>query len=406
VRLRRDEDVLVVAAAPPEQSGDSFYSPEREALRQVVADFTRTDITPHLDQWETAGEVPRSLHLAAAKLGLLGLGYPEAVGGVGGDLRDVVVMTEAMIGAGAFGGLIAALFTHGIAVPHVFDAAQRSPQPLIDEVIRPTLQGEAITALGVTEPDGGSDVAAIRTRAVALDAQGLPTQPQSAHMWRINGAKAYITSGARADFVVTAVRAFGEGAAGVGLCVIPTTTPGFDVVRRMAKMGWRCSDTAELSFVDVDVPAWAMLTPAAGDGFASLARHFAVERINLAVTAYATAQRCLDLTVAWVRERETFGRPLVTRQVVRHELVEMHRQIDVARTYTHAVVNELVAETLSDGELLLRAAMAKNTAVAACDNVTAQAVQLHGCYGFLEDSEGNGITATPKSSVSVVAALR
>jgi len=202
-------------------------------------------------------------------------------------------MTEAMIGAGACGGLIAALFTHGIAVPHVFDAAQRSPQPLIDEVIRPTLQGEAI-----------------------------------------------------------------------------------------------------------------MLTPAAGDGFASLARHFAVERINLAVTAYATAQRCLDLTVAWVRERETFGRPLVTRQVVRHELVEMHRQIDVARTYTHAVVNELVAETLSDGELLLRAAMAKNTAVAACDNVTAQAVQLHGGYGFLEDSEGNGITATPKSSVSVVAALR
>lgn len=119
----------------------------------------------------------------------------------------------------------------------------------------------------------------------------------------------------------------------------------------------------------------------------SLARHFAVERINLAVTAYATAQRCLDLTVAWVRERETFGRPLVTRQVVRHELVEMHRQIDVARTYTHAVVNELVAEALSDGELLLRAAMAKNTAVAACDNVTAQAVQLHGGYGFLEDAE-------------------
>lgn len=170
----------MVAAAPPEQSSDSFYSPEREALRQVVADFTQTDITPHLAQWETAGEVPRSLHLAAAKLGLLGLGYPEADGGVDGDLRDVVVMTEAMIGAGASGGLIAALFTHGIAVPHVFDAAQRSPQPLIDEVIRPTLQGEAITALGVTEPDGGSDVvAAIRTRAVPLDAQGSYPAPVS-----------------------------------------------------------------------------------------------------------------------------------------------------------------------------------------------------------------------------------
>lgn len=372
----------------------AWNTDERHALADLVSDFTASEIAPHLATWEEAGDLPRSLHRAAGELGLLGLSYPEWVGGSGGDLRDVVVMTESVLGAGGSGGLIAGLFTHGISIPHVIDAADRRRESgddtgadvLVETVIRPTLAGEAITALGVTEPDGGSDVGAIRTTATPLDAVGSPCAPPEAATWRINGAKAYITSGARADFVVVAARAFGDGAAGVALFVVPTDTPGFTVTSRMRKMGWHCSDTAELSFTDVDVPAWALLTPGPGAGFASLARHFAVERISLAVTAYGTAQRCLDLTVEWARARSTFGRPLISRQVVRHDLVEMYRQTDVARTYTRAVVDGVVAGS-ADTDLILRAALAKNTAVAACDAVVATAVQLHGGYGFLRDAE-------------------
>lgn len=378
-------------------------SDERRALAELVRGFTAAQIAPHLAAWEAAEELPRSLHRAAGDLGLLGLSYPEWVGGSDGDLRDVVVMTESVLRAGGSGGLIAALFTHGISIPHVIDAATRRRDAgdtvgadlLVTTVIRPTLAGQAITALGVTEPDGGSDVGALRTSAVPLDADGAVTDPGNAVAWRINGAKAYITSGARADFVVVAARAFGDGAAGVALFVVPTDNPGFTVTSRMRKMGWHCSDTAELSFTELVVPAWALLTPGPGAGFASLARHFAVERISLAVTAYATAQRCLDLTLDWTRQRETFGRALVTRQVVRHDLVEMFRLVDVARTYTRALVTDTVAAHaggsdpagIPDPQLILRAALAKNTAVAACDAVVATAVQLHGGYGFLRDAE-------------------
>ena len=365
---------------------------ERRALTALVGDFTVTEIAPALGGWEAAGELPRSLHARAGELGLLGLSYPADLGGSGGDLVDVVLMTESVLANGGSGGLIAGLFTHGISIPHVIDAAQHrlscgeaeAAAALVDAIIEPTLTGAAITALGVTEPDGGSDVGALRTTATPLDGA----------RWRLDGAKAYITSGARANFVVVAARAFGPGADGVALFAVPTDAPGFSVVRRMAKMGWHCSDTAELALTGVEVPAWALLTPAPGDGFASLARHFAVERISLAVTAYATAQRCLDLTVEWTRGRETFGRPLASRQVVRHDLVEMHRLTDVARTYTRTLVAELVADdhragaqSALDPAVLLRAALAKNTAVAACDEVVAKAVQLHGGYGFLRDAE-------------------
>lgn len=374
------------ATSDQSATSDDYESAERRSLAELTADFTANEIAPNLRAWEEAGELPRSLSRRAGDLGLLGLSYPEEFGGSGGDLRDVVVMTEQVLANGGSGGLISALFTHGISIPHVVDAARRrlaagddvGAEHLIDAVIRPTLTGRAITCLAVTEPDGGSDVGGLRTTAEPIvDDSGTTTG------WRLLGAKAYITSGARADYAVVAARAFGAGAAGVALFVVPTDTPGFTVVSRMQKMGWHCSDTAELALTDVTVPAWSLLTPGPGEGFASLARHFAVERISLAVTAYATAARCLDLTLAWTRERQTFGRPLVGRQVVRHDLVEMYRQIDVARTYTRSV-----AAKVADGEDdLLGAALAKTTAVQACDFVVDRAVQLHGGFGFLRDAE-------------------
>ncbi|HEX3647148.1 MAG TPA: acyl-CoA dehydrogenase family protein, partial [Pseudonocardiaceae bacterium] len=182
--------------------------------------------------------------------------------------------------------------------------------------------------------------------------------------------------------VTTAVRTGEPGHGGVSLLVVERGTPGFTATRKLAKMGWHCSDTAELSFVDARVPATNLVGKENG-GFALLMRQFQVERIGLAVQAYATARRCLDLTLAWVRQRETFGRPLVSRQLVRHRLVDMAGRIDVARTYVRSV-----AEMIAAGEeVVAQVCVAKNTAVAACDFVVDAAVQLHGGMGYLRESE-------------------
>ena len=349
-------------------AGDPFATEERRALRATVRRFVDRKVAPHLDGWERAGEVPRSLHAAAAEAGLLGIGFAEEVGGSGGNLLDVAVVTEELIQAGGSSGLVAALLTHGIALPHLVAAGDPTQ---LERFVRPTLAGRLIGALAVTEPGGGSDVAALRTRAV-LDGE----------CYVVTGSKTYITSGARADFVTTAVRTGGPGHEGISLLVVERGTPGFSVGRRLEKMGWHCSDTAALSFVDCRVPV-ANLVGAEGTGFAQTMRHFQRERISLAVQAYATAQRCLDLTLRWVRDRQTFGRPLASRQVVRHRLAEMARLTDVARTYTRAVAVRLAAGE----DVVQEVSMAKNTAVAACDEVVDEAVQLHGGFGFLRDAE-------------------
>ncbi|HEY2949375.1 MAG TPA: acyl-CoA dehydrogenase family protein [Micromonosporaceae bacterium] len=346
----------------------AWETPERRQLRQLTRRFVEKEVRPNLADWERAGEVPRSLHRAAGDLGLLGAGYSEAVGGSGGGLLDSAIVTEELILAGGSSGLVAALFTHGIAVPHIVAAGDPT---LIERYVRPTLAGATIGALAVTEPDGGSDVAALRT-----------TARRDGDAFVVNGAKTFITSGARADFVTTAVRTGGTGHAGISLLVVDAGTPGFTVTRRLDKMGWHCSDTAELSFVDVRVPA-DRLVGAENTGFAQIMRHFAHERISLAIQAYATAQRCLDLTVAWCRTRHTFGQPLSSRQLVRHRLAAMNTRVDAARAYVRGV-----AERAGAGEpVVAEVAMAKNTAVAACDWVVDQAVQLHGGFGYLRDAE-------------------
>ncbi|HEX6872482.1 MAG TPA: acyl-CoA dehydrogenase family protein [Micromonosporaceae bacterium] len=342
---------------------------DRTELRDLVRRFTQREIVPNLADWERVGEVPRSLHQSAAKLGLLGIGYPTELGGAGGDLIDSITVVDEIIRSGGSSGLIAALFTHGIALPHLL--ATGDPV-LIDRYVRPTLAGELIGSLAITEPDGGSDVAALRT-----------TAQRDGDDYLVNGNKTFITSGVRADFVTTAVRTAPTGHRGLSLLVIDKPSPGFTVTRRLDKLGWHCSDTAELSYVDVRVPV-GNLVGAEGSAFKQIMFGFAVERISLAVQACATAQRCVELTVDWCRQRTTFGAALITRQVVRHRLVEMARQTAVARAFVWQLAGRIVA---GDPVRASDVAMAKNTAVAACDFVVDAAVQLHGGAGYLNESE-------------------
>ncbi|WP_454196307.1 acyl-CoA dehydrogenase family protein [Nocardia sp. Marseille-Q1738] len=344
-------------------------TPERRELRSTVRGFVEREILPYLDGWERAGEIPRGLHKKAGELGLLGVQFPESAGGSGGDGVDAMIVCEEMHQAGASGGLFASLFTCGISVPHII-ASGNAEQ--IERWVKPTLAGEKIGSLAITEPGGGSDVGHLTT-----------TARRDGDHYVVNGAKTYITSGVRADFVVTAVRTGGPGAAGISLLVIDKDAPGFTVSRKLDKMGWLASDTAELSYVDVRVPAENLIGPE-NSGFHQIAGAFVSERVGLAVQAYSSAQRCLDLTLEWVRNRETFGRPLISRQAVQNTVTEMARRIDVARVYTRDVVQRSAE---GETDLIAEVCFAKNTAVEAGEWVANQAVQLFGGLGYMRESE-------------------
>ncbi|NYJ03710.1 acyl-CoA dehydrogenase [Nocardioides thalensis] len=344
------------------------FSEEQIALKQSAIEFTKREVTPHLDQWEKDGEIPREFQKKLAHAGLLGVGVPEEVGGDGGDLMDACAMQEGFMEAGWSGGLMASAYTHGIAIPHI---VANGSKELIDTYVRPVLSGDMIGSLGITEPGTGSDVAGITTKAV-----------RDGDEWVINGAKMFITSSVRGDFVTTACRTGGEGAHGISLIVVPKGTPGFSVSRKLDKMGWLASDTGELTYEDVRVPV-TNLVGQENHGFYYIADQFVTERIWLALLGYGHALRCLNLTAQYCRDRETFGKPLLANQVVRAKLTEMHRQVAVARTYTLEVAQRYIAGE----QVIAEACLAKQTAVDTAVWVADQAVQLHGGMGYMRESE-------------------
>ncbi|MGW4067919.1 acyl-CoA dehydrogenase family protein [Nocardia grenadensis] len=342
---------------------------ERRELRATVRAFAEREILPYQDDWERDGEIPRELHKKAGELGLLGIQFPESAGGSGGSGIDGAVVCEELHYAGVSGGVFASLFTCGIALPHLIAAGDPAQ---LDRWVRPTLSGDKIGSLAITEPGGGSDVGHLTTSA-----------RRDGDHYIVNGAKTYITSGCRADFVVTAVRTGGPGASGVSLLVVEKDTPGFTMGRKLDKMGWRASDTAELFYQDVRVPVSNLVGPE-NSGFLQIAAAFVSERVGLAVQAYSSAQRCLDLTLDWVRNRETFGRPLISRQAVQNTVTEMARRVDIARVYTRDVAARAAA---GETDLIVEVCFAKNTAVESGEWVANQAVQLFGGLGYMRESE-------------------
>jgi acyl-CoA dehydrogenase len=343
-----------------------FETEEHASLRRSIRAFAEREIAPFARQWEEAGEFPRALYNKAAEAGMLGLGYPEAYGGAGGDLSHVLVAAEEMVLAGKSVGTTVGIGSHGIAVPPILalgDEAQKQ------RWVPGVLKGELVSALAITEPGGGSDVASLRTRAV-----------RDGDHYVVNGSKTFITSGTRADFVTCAVRTGGEGHAGVSLLVIEKGTPGFTVSRKLEKMGWWASDTAELSFEDCRVPVGNLLGDE-GSGFVAIMMNFANERILIAAQCVAIAELALRETQRYVRERSAFGRTLNGFQVTRHKLADMSTRLAAAR----ALVNEVTVRHLRGEVVAAHAAMAKNTATDMCSYVCDEAVQLHGGYGYTRE---------------------
>ncbi len=344
-----------------------FETEDHAAIRATARRFAQAHIAPSGAAWEEDEEFPLALYQAAAAAGITGIGYPEAVGGQGGDLGHVMVACEELIIAGRSVGTVVGLGTHGIALPPIVRFGTPHQH---ERFVMPCLVGGKVSALAITEPGGGSDVASLRTRA-----------ERDGDFYVVTGAKTFITSGTRADFVTCAVRTGGEGHAGVSLLVIEKGTPGFTVSKKLKKTGWWASDTAELAFDGCRVPVANRIGPENG-AFPMIMINFAGERLMLAAQCVAIAELAYREAIAYARERQAFGKSVMAFQVTRHKLADMASRIAAAR----ALTGEVAVRAIRGEQVAGAAAMAKNVASDACSFVCDQAVQLHGGYGYMRET--------------------
>lgn len=345
---------------------DNFFDDTHTALRAACRRFAETEIAPHATAWEEAAEFPRELYGKAARAGVLGVGFPEELGGSGGGALHVVAAVEGLMRGGST-GVTVGLGSLGIALPSL---VQSGDAYLLDRFVRPTLRGETIAALAITEPGTGSDVAGLRTRAV-----------RDGDHYVVNGAKLYITSGVRADFLTTLCRTSDDPHGGLTFLVIERAFPGVSVSRALRKTGWWASDTAELAFDDVRVPVQNRVGDE-GSGFFAVMRNFLLERLALAAYGCATAGLALEEAERYVRERTAFGRTLASFQVTRHKLADMATAVTAARTLTYQVAARMDRGESPIGEV----AMAKNLAAETAVRVTYDAVQLFGGMGYMRET--------------------
>jgi acyl-CoA dehydrogenase len=359
--------------APP---APHYFSPEHEQFRSGLRAWVGREITPHVNDWDEAGGFPRELYRKAAQIGLLGLGYAEEHGGTPADLFHHLILSEELARPGC-GGVAASLMSHTIGLPPVKNWGS---VPLQRRVIPPVLAGERIAALAVTEPSGGSDVAALKTRA-----------RRDGEHYVVDGEKVFITSGMRADFLTVAVRtdAASKGPAGISALLIEGDTPGL-ARSELKKMGWWASDTAHLRFENCRVPV-ANLIGQEHQGFRIFMSNFNAERLGMAAQAAGYAQACFDEALDWARQRVTFGSPLSERQVIRHKLMDMLRLIDAARSLVYDLAWRVEHRAADPGQLVARTAMAKVQATQCMQFCADAAVQILGGMGYMRGTRSERI---------------
>ena len=343
-----------------------YLTDEHEAFRTMVRRFTETELIPHIEQWEEDELTPRDVWRAAADAGLLGPTIPAELGGGGGDALHAIVWTEEVMRCGS-GGLLSGLGSLEIALPAIVHMGTDEQK---ERFVRPVLAGERIAALGITEPGTGSDVAGIRTRAV-----------RDGDDYVISGSKTFITSGVHADQVTVLARTSDDRHGGLTFFIVEKGMPGFTVSKRLKKTGWRASDTAELSFDEVRVPASHRIGQEGG-GFVQLMRTFEGERLALAAQGCAIAEICYDDALAYAKQRTAFGKTLTGFQVTRHKLARMATQTVAAKALTYAVADQMRRGVPCPVE----AAMAKNTASEVAMAVSYEAVQILGGMGYMRET--------------------
>ncbi|HMJ34945.1 MAG TPA: acyl-CoA dehydrogenase family protein [Baekduia sp.] len=343
------------------------FGEEHAALRESVRRFVRAELRPHAAEWERARWFPDDVFGTFAQHGFLGLKYPEAYGGQGGDFLHEAVLAEELARCGS-GGLAAGVGAHiNIATPPImkFGTEDQKQRYLV-----PAIAGEMIGALAITEPDAGSDVAAIKTHARRVDGG-----------WMINGSKMFITNGVRAHFWVTAVKTSDEGGHHGLSFFLVDRQPGV-TASKIEKLGWHASDTALMSFDDAFVPDENLLGRE-NEGFALIMANFQWERLVMALGAVGAMQVAYDKTVAFARERNAFGRPLTGHQVLRHKLADIATTVHTGRCVTYDALRRFVAGQ----DAVKEVTMAKLATQRACFDVMDTCLQIHGGAGYMEEYE-------------------
>jgi acyl-CoA dehydrogenase len=345
------------------------FTDEHEQLRDSIRRFVAAELRPHVAEWEDAEWFPNDVFTRMGELGYLGLKYPEQYGGQGGDYLHDAVLAEELTGAGS-GGLSAGIGAHiGIATPPIWKFGTEDQK---QRFLAPAIRGERIAALGITEPGAGSDVAGIRTFAGKVDGG-----------YVVNGSKTFITNGVRADFVVTAVKTTEDGGhQGLSFMVLEKEMEGYAVSKKLEKLGWRASDTAELAFDDVFVPDENLLGEE-NKGFYLIMANFQWERLVMALGSVASMARMVDRSVAYASERTAFGRPIGQHQAIRHKIAEMAVKHEASRSLTYHALRLFT----SGQDALREVTQAKLLSQRAAYEVADDALQIHGGAGYMKEYE-------------------
>lgn len=344
---------------------DWLFEEEHRIFRRQAERWVLSELTPHADLWEERGEFPIDVYRRAGELGFLAGGFPEQYGGAGGDFRYHAVLAEVLTKSGS-GGVGAGIGLHTfVALPAVSRYGTHEQK---EAYLRPGIEGKKIGAYAVTEPSAGSDVLGIQTRAV-----------KKGEHWVINGSKTFITNGVRADFYVVACKTAPElGHKGISQIIVEKGTPGFRVSRKLEKLGWRTSDTAELVFDDVKVPLENLLGQE-GRGFYQIMEGFQAERLVMAASSVAAAQECVEMTMEYARNRTAFGQPIGTFQVIRHRFADMLTWIEAARQLVYNTIWLYIHGRECRKEVAMCKIFACETAVKVAD----ECIQIHGGYGYM-----------------------
>ncbi|MFF3101584.1 acyl-CoA dehydrogenase family protein [Viridibacillus arvi] len=342
-----------------------MFNEEHNMFRNTIRKFVEKEVVPFVDEWEVAGEVPRSMFERLGQLGYLGTKFPVEYGGAGSDLIMDAIFNEELTKCGS-GGIGASIVAHiGIALTPIWRFGNHDQKI---KYLKPGIEGKKIAALGITEPNAGSDVSSITTRAV-----------DKGDHYLLNGTKTFITNGVNADYIIVAAKtADGPGHRNMSLLIVETDWAGFSVGKKLDKLGWHGSDTGELYFENVKVPK-ENVVGTVNEGFKYVMINFQWERLTLALTSIALAEKALEETIQYSKERIQFGGPLSQFQVLRHKMVDMAVEIEKARHITYRAIYQYER----GNDVTTEATMAKAYSAEMVSRVCDQALQIHGGNGYM-----------------------
>ncbi|TXK77313.1 acyl-CoA dehydrogenase family protein [Mesonia sp. K4-1] len=343
-----------------------YFTEEHELFRQSLKDFLQKEVVPHLDKWEKTGTIERFIWEKFGEMGYFGINYPEKYGGLELDLFYTVIFLEELQKINS-GGFAAAMWAHAyLAMTHL---NKEGDERIKQEYLTPSIEGKKIGCLCITEPFGGSDVAGMKSTAV-----------KDGDSYIINGSKTFITNGIYSDYLVVAAKTSPElGNKGMSIFVMDRDTPGI-ASTKLDKLGWRASDTGEISFTDVRIPAENLMGEE-GQGFPYIMQHFALERLIMGINAHARTEHALQYTLGYMSERTAFGRSIDKFQALRHKVADIASEVEMCKEFNYSI-----AKRLNQGEYVVKeASMSKLLSTKIADQAIYDCLQLLGGYGYMED---------------------